>query len=100
MAKGKSSKLPAAAMNALASSLSGSEKKPMTATSVSATKALASSREARVLAAGPVFFSSHDTMVSAVRPGWGRGELVMAEATPKTYSEKVQFLDVWCPLSH
>ena len=41
----------------------------MIAMSLSAMKALASSTVARVLAGGPVFFSSQETMVSAVRPG-------------------------------
>ena len=49
-------------------SLSTLSKNPMTAMSLSATKALASSTVARVLAGGPVFFSSQETMVSAVRP--------------------------------
>ena len=49
-------------------SLSTLSKNPMTAMSLSATKAFASSTVARVLAGGPVFFSSQETMVSAVRP--------------------------------
>ena len=50
-------------------SLSTLSKKPMIAMSLSATKAFASSTVASVLAAGPVFFSSQETIVSAVRPG-------------------------------
>ena len=43
-------------------------KKPTTAMSFSSTKALAASTLSKVLAAGPVFFSNQETIVSAVRP--------------------------------
>merc|ERR550517_1424264 len=66
--KGKSSMLPAADRKALAPSLSTLSKKPTMAMSLSAMKAFASSTVARVLAGGPVFFSSQETIVSAVRP--------------------------------
>ena len=69
-------------------SLSTLSKKPMIAMSLSATKAFASSTVASVLAAGPVFFSSQETIVSAVRPGnkdW-RGVMAMGWSSKKLQS--------------